>query len=203
QRIGEHVVDASELLITPADEQPGVWIDEAIMASLSPEAETWDRLEFMTRHIEATARLCIESYVGVQELQTLLDESAPAAITTLSSKLHLLAVSRQLLHEGVPVRRFADIVATFVRMADASEATRITEAIREQLATELPGNGETESDLVGLSAAFERAIADNVVHTDGKDVLAIELDVAQTLVFAVREALRSHEGAVTFVARRA
>jgi flagellar biosynthesis component FlhA len=90
-----------------------------------------------------------------------------------------------------------------VRMADEPEPTRITEAIRAQLATELPGNGDTSSDLVGLSDAFEAAVADTVVHTDGKDVLAIELDVAQTLVFAVREALRSHGGAVTFITRRA
>ncbi len=178
----------------------GMWLPEAAQATAAAAGlPLWDPYDYMLAHLEALIHRHLGRFLGLQEVQTMLDRWAgeqedrrvllAAAAPDDAALVRLTGVLRGLLAEGVPIRDLNTILTDFAGAnARSPEVWEVIESIRLAVRAELPGNAGA-SQLLELPPEFERELARWVGTRDGKRFLAIPPEEAWRLLGVVREHL--------------
>jgi tetratricopeptide (TPR) repeat protein len=178
----------------------GLWLVEGAEAG---QLETWDRYEYMLRHVEAVVLRNLDAYVGIQDVARLLTDweevggvSDPSrserhelrerAVATIGANVRLASVLQALVREGVPITDLGTILDTFARVDDGRGREELVEAVREALARSLPGLAASMR-LVRLPPELEDAVGARIHVADGASFLALTGKEAED----VRSALRA------------
>ena len=175
----------------------GTWVPEPDWEELEKaELPLLDPYEFMLAHLEALIHDQLGTFLGLQELQGLVEDwqqeiegdRGPLLETALpddAARTRLVRVLQALVDEQVPVRDLTSILETFSAVNPKHrEVGEIVERVREALRWELPGN-QSGRRLMGLSANFEDAVSRWVRERDGKRFLALPQVEARELLHAV------------------
>jgi tetratricopeptide (TPR) repeat protein len=200
--------------VDPLTGRAGAWIAVSdVKGAARAKAEMWDPFEYMVRHVEAVLRGRLDTFVGVQELQDMLDswelhlQAAPdqapeedgttpsrhdliaRALPDTAARLQLLQVLQRLLRDRVPIADLRTILEVFASRSsmEVSDAhlIEVTEAIRLRLRKSLPGN-RAESLFVYLAPEIEAGIDAHITESDGRRHLALPAADRTALLKAIR-----------------
>ena len=191
---GDAIVEASH----PLTGEPGSWLgrehwDPTIKSGLELCGEP---LAFMVYHLEAVLRRNLADFLGVQEVENLLetwehDKQEPAlvqaALPEPASRLCFARVLRELAKERVPVTDWKGILEV-VRdnPLTREDVSAVVRAIRLRLKAQLPGNSSLAEHLE-LPAEVEAKITAWLRIDDGKIFLAMPPEETQEVISDIRE----------------
>ena len=157
--------------VDPMDESGpgGFWLahDEDEPAEL----EVLDRYQYVLRHVEAVLLRNLDVFYGIEQASAAFrDADIPTAPEWL---VRMVAVSRALLREGVPLTDQATIATEVATpLADDVELPALVERVREALAPALPG-ADGSRPLVSVRHDLEDAVAQWTQRRDGKEFVAL------------------------------
>jgi flagellar biosynthesis protein FlhA len=202
--VAESILGPAAAAIPPAfnpetGKPDGLWIPKGRWENLASKGQPlWDHFEYMVRHLERVLWNHLASFVGVQEVKTMLDEWTGSgedegaliqkAVPDETARVRLVQVLQRLVTERVPINDLRIILTTFAdanTTSPAPELSDVVECLRAALRKDLPGNDEKRR-LIGLSPDEERAMARWVSERDGKRFLALPPQEAQAFLAAVR-----------------
>jgi hypothetical protein len=190
--------------VDPLTGRAGGWIAASdVKAAVRANAEVWDPFQYVVRHVEAVLQGRLDTFVGVQELQNMLDDwqanddgikpsrsdLVAGKLPDTAARLQLLDVVRQLLRDRVPIADLRTILDGFVARpsGDGGDAylTGIAEAIRLRLRERLPGN-RAGSLLIYLAPEVEAGIDAHITETVGRRNLTLPVEDRAGLLTAIR-----------------
>ncbi len=194
-------VDASPA--SPPFDEPGAWILEDQIEAVEAEGiPTLDEAAYIARCLEESLRRHAGQFVGLQEVQTMLDQlqrAYPALVRNVVPKpvpLALLAdILRRLVDEGVSIRPLREILETLaIHAPNERDPVALTELVRAGLRRQIThAHCEGKNLPVFLvDPMIEDAVRDSIQHTAGGSYLAMPPADAKDIIEAVR---RSTEGA--------
>ena len=186
--------------VEPAFNLPALWIpetqrEEAMLAGYT----VVDPATVIATHLTEVFKRNMYEFLGRQEVQTLLDnlsKHAPKAVEELvPGALELGTVQKvlqNLVREGVSIRDLLTVVET---MADFGKAIKdpdqLTEYVRSRLSrTIIKPYMDSQGGLpiVVLSANVDKAFSDNIRQTDQGAYLAMDPNMAQTIIQSINDA---------------
>ncbi|OOP56464.1 MAG: hypothetical protein AYP45_08915 [Candidatus Brocadia carolinensis] len=184
----------------------GAWIDQRLPEKNQTEKMgLCDHFEYMINHLAAVLRVNLASFLGIQEVNNLLEtwqysgdekerikhkELVQKALPDSSAKVRFLQVLQGLVRESVPIINLQSILESFsTNGLKDHEIIRLIEAIRVTLSSVLPGNDKSYNVLT-LSPAFEEEIKRWLQRKDGKTFFAILPEQTQELLSAVRDSVK-------------
>jgi flagellar biosynthesis component FlhA len=108
----------------PEQDPPGFWIAEADWTLITKhDLKLWDATDYLLRRLEAVLEQHLGEFMNHEVATSLLKalgSAEGADIAESPEKLTALTVAlRHLLHERLPIVRFADILHRFVRLNQA------------------------------------------------------------------------------------
>lgn len=197
--IGAHGV-AGEPATDPASGTAATWIDVHERAGLEGAGVAMlDEAAVIARHLEAAVRHRAQELIGLQEVQTMLDQlerAYPALVRNVVPKpvpLALLAdVLRRLAEEHVTIRPLREILeALAVYAPNERDPVALTELVRASLRRHITARYATDGLLAVylLDPGIEEAVRDSVQHTATGSYLAMPPDTANDIIDAVRREL--------------
>ncbi len=186
----------------PATQRPSAWISEADVSAVREQGlKAQDAAEVVAQHVGALLTRHARTFVKVQAVQQMLDAleaEAPAlvkaVVPNVVTLLQLTEVLGRLVEEEVSIRDLPGILQcigehwkpemTMMRMTE-----EVRTALRLHLSHKFAHRGGTMIIFL-LEPAIEEAIRSSIRTTpDGTSHLALEPEVAQQLVQAVRAEL--------------
>lgn len=191
--------------VDPLTGRAGGWIAASdVKAATRANAEIWDPFQYMVRHVEAVLRGRLDTFVGVQELQDMLDDwqakddgikpsrrdLVAGKLPDTAARLQLLDVVRRLLRDRVPIADLRTILDGFVARPSANgsdDLIGITETIRLGLRERLPGN-RAGSLFIYLAPEVEAGIHAHITETEGRRHLTLPAEDRAGLLKAIRKA---------------
>jgi type III secretion protein V len=200
--------------INPLSGTKGSWVSAEALPLLERHGvEFWPRPEdFMVRHLEAVLRQNLIRFVGLQEVEDLLEEWGKesdgaaliaAALPDRPARLRFARLLRALVKEGVPLTSWRMILE--VARHTGLSAEEISPALREvrvHLKEQLPGN-ESSAARAGLAPELETMASRWIRREAGKTFYAIPAEETQQLLAAVRELQAVHGPNFTLIVRDA
>jgi type III secretory pathway component EscV len=193
------------------DDTPGCWVQPDYWQQVTAAGrELWPDVHyFLTCHLEAVLRRNLNCFLGVQEVENLVEQwKKDPSLATLVSKALPTAVSRwrftsllrQLVRDLVPITNTpAILLAVQTSGLTADDVSRDVLAVRLSLREQLPGN-RPASVTIEIPAEIEEKIAHAVRHESGRTFFALLPGDAQELLSAVRTLVGSeHRKAVAIV----
>jgi type III secretory pathway component EscV len=185
-----------------SDSAEGAWLAaESWPAAEAAGLTLWEPFHFVFHELATLIRRNAASFLGVQELENLLEtwtrDSKDIALRDRAlpdheARIRFLQMLRALLEEEVSIARLSTLLTIFAEQNPrCSELSEIVEHARRALRAELPGN-DLGRNPVALSPAFEAEVARWVQTLDGRSFLAMPPETAQALLAAFRTA---HDGA--------
>lgn len=212
--------DVSPALNPLTGETTGAWVAATRESKLRASGrEVWTHWAYMTRHLERIVRAALPTFFGLQELSNALDDWCGASgpdeteqyrrrhlvaqvLPDTSARIRLLGVLHELLGESIPITNFDMLLDAFRREAPRhGEPTDLVEAIRATLPPAASRNTDRVK-LLGLAPAFEAAIQQALIASDGRRVLALPYQTAQALLAAVERSLDGIDDAAAIVTRQ-
>ena len=193
EELKELGVMAEPGVLHPVSGEPGSWI-KSDDAELVREAghEVWGVIEYVIRSVEAAARANLATFINHDVVWGLLEEHKPEVLEDLgpnNEKLtSLMTVCKSLLAERVPILPFQSLTETFDRLfEDGIGLRRIAESIRvaPDFRDRIHGNDSSYSHLA-LGSRLEEEIRAGVDRSNGQAVLALEPEICQEILSAVR-----------------
>ena len=164
----------------------------------------FDEAAAITRHLGVVVRRRAQDLVGLQEVQTMLDQlerAYPALVRSVVPKPVTLAqltdILRRLVEEGVSIRALREILeALAVHAPEERDAVALTERVRSALKRHITHRYATAGTLsvVLLDPSIEEAVRDSIQRTAGGSYLAMPPDLAREVLEAIRSACEE-EGA--------
>jgi type III secretion protein V len=174
--------------VNPATRQPAAWVPEQHKEMLEAAGlTTWDVPGYMILHVAAVLRRQAREFLGVQEVQTMLDQLEKA----------FPAIVKEVIPKVITVLKLTDVLGRLVEEEISIRDLRgILQAIAEQ--------GQTEADSVMLTEHVRAAQKRYVSHKYARGTntlivylldpqiesagthLALEPDIAQEIVQAVK-----------------
>lgn len=183
----------------PAFGLPALWITEAMRDQAEQAGYTVvDPPSVVATHLTETIKRHMHELLGRQETKSLVDyvkEDAPVLIEELVPEKMSIGdiqkVLQNLLREKVSIRDLHTIFETLADYAEYSKDTNVlTEHVRHALARQITRvyapDGETVN-VVTLSPATEKQIADHIQQTEQGSYLAMEPSVSQQLYQKISE----------------
>ena len=191
--------------VDPSDGVASAWID----AASAPAAEAGgivalDPSAIVTRHLAAAVRRRAHDLVGLQEVQTMLDQlerAYPALVRHVVPKpvgLTLLAdVLRRLVEEGVSIRPLREVLEALALHAPTEkDPVTLTElvrgALRRQITHRYARGGTLAVTL--LDPSIEDAVREAIQRTAAGSYLALSPDVARDILDAVKREIQVEPG---------
>ena len=183
--------------VDPSDGAAAAWIDSgSVVAAEAAGIPTLDASAIVTRHLGAAVRRRAHDLVGLQEVQTMLDQlerAYPALVRHVVPKpvgLTLLAdVLRRLVEEGVSIRPLREVLEALALHAPTEkDPITLTEhvrgALRRQITHRYARGGTLAVTL--LDPAIEDAVRDSIQRTAAGSYLALSPDLARDILDAVK-----------------
>ncbi len=159
------------------------------LSPLGPEA-------VVLRHLRHIAQTSARRWLGVQEVQHMLDELSsthPALIRSIVPKpvslVALTEILSRLVHERISIRPFVQILEVLaVHAQHEQDVARLSEQVRSSLRehiTQRYSDGGVLRAYV-LDPSIEEAIRDSTEHGSTKPRLALPPDLAREITDAIR-----------------
>lgn len=203
-------VDAVIPAADPLTAAPGFWIASEHWPVLAVhDIKLWeDPLYFMVRHLEAVVSRNLSLFLGVQEVDDLIERWSQtdrgsalvdAALPGPAQRFRFARALRALVKERVPITSWESILEA-VRDAglESDEVDAAVRVIRQRVKQSLPGNQEQDERLQ-LPAEIENGIARWIWRQEGKTYLAIPPDDTRRLLSGVRGVVGSRARNVVLI----
>jgi type III secretion protein V len=184
--------------INPATRQPAAWVPEEHRDTLEAAGlTTWDVPGYMILHTAAVLRRNAREFVGVQETQTMLEQlekAFPAIVKEVVPKvvnvLKLTDILQRLVEEEISIRDLRGILQALAEYAQVeADNVMLTEHVRaaqRRYISHKYARGTGTLVVYLLDPNIEEAIRGSVKRTSAGAHLALEPELAQEIVQAVR-----------------
>jgi len=185
--------------VNPANGVECAWIrddqrDLAEQAGLM----TWDAANYMVLHLAAVLRKNAADFIGIQEVQNILDQleqAYPALVKEVVPKatnvFQLTDICRRLAEEEVSIRDFKSILQSLAQWGPVeTDAVQLTEHVRGSLRRYLSHRytgGQSTLLVYLLDPQIEDTIRSCIQHTQTGSYLALEPEVTQSILAALRK----------------
>jgi type III secretion protein V len=187
-----------EPALNPATRQPCAWVAEEHKALLDGSGlTTWDPASYLLLHLSAVLRRHAKEFLGIQEVQAgldQLDKAFPALVKECIPKvvnlIKLTDVMQRLVEEEVSVRDFRSILQSLAEWGQLeADAVMLTEHVRASMRRYIShkfARGTGTLVVYLLDPQIEEAIRGAIKHTSSGSHLALEPELAQEILGAVR-----------------
>ncbi len=195
--LGSLGVEAPDPVIDPLTGLESCWIDEAAREAV--EAAGIPVLEapaYVARHLGACVRRRAADFVGLQEVQAMLEQlerAYPALVRNVTPKpvsLPLLTdILRRLVEEGVSIRPMREILEALATYAPHErDPVSLTELVRSSLRRAITHQHAPDGvlDVYLLDPEIEQAVRESIQRTASGSYLAMPPDMANTVVASVK-----------------
>jgi type III secretion protein V len=184
--------------VNPATRQPAAWVPEQHKEMLEAAGlTTWDVPGYMILHVAAVLRRQAREFLGVQEVQTMLDQlekAFPAIVKEVLPKvitvLKLTDVLGRLVEEEISIRDLRGILQAIAEQgqteADSVMLTEHVRAAQKRYVSHKYARGTNTLIVYLLDPQIEDAIRSSIKRTSAGTHLALEPDIAQEIVQAVK-----------------
>jgi type III secretion protein V len=184
--------------INPATRQPAAWVPEQNKEMLEAAGlTTWDVPGYMILHVAAVLRRYAREFVGVQEVQTMLDQlekAFPAIVKEVVPKvvnvLKLADILGRLVEEEISIRDLRGILQALAEQGQTeADSVMLTEHVRSALKRYVShkyARGTNTLVVYLLDPQIEDAVRSSIKRTSAGTHLALEPDIAQEIVQAVK-----------------
>ncbi|MFN0062522.1 MAG: type III secretion system export apparatus subunit SctV [Myxococcaceae bacterium] len=184
--------------INPATRQPAAWVPEQHRDALEASGlTTWDVPGFIILHLASVLRRHAREFVGVQEVQTMLDQlekAFPAIVKEVVPKvvnvLKLTDILARLVEEEISVRDLRGILQAIAEYGQVeADNVMLTEHVRASLRRYVSNKysrGTNTLVVYLLDPQIEDAVRGAIKRTSAGTHLALEPDIAQEIIQAVR-----------------
>jgi len=184
--------------INPATRQPAAWVPEEHRDTLEAAGlTTWDVPGYMILHTAAVLRRNAREFVGVQETQTMLEQLEKAfpaiakeVVPKVVNVLKLTDILQRLVEEEISIRDLRGILQALAEYAQVeADNVMLTEHVRaaqRRYISHKYARGTGTLVVYLLDPNIEEAIRGSVKRTSAGAHLALEPELAQEIVQAVR-----------------
>ncbi|MGQ0506410.1 MAG: type III secretion system export apparatus subunit SctV [Myxococcaceae bacterium] len=184
--------------INPATRQPAAWVPEQHKEMLEAAGlTTWDVPGYIILHLAAVLRRHAREFVGVQESQSMLDQlekAFPAIVKEVVPKvvnvLKLTDILGRLVEEEISIRDLRGILQALAEYgqveADNVMLTEHVRAAQKRYVSHKYARGTNTLVVYLLDPQIEEAIRGSIKRTSAGTHLALEPDIAQEIVQAVK-----------------
>jgi len=184
--------------VNPATRQPAAWVPEQNKEMLeSAGLTTWDVPGYIILHLASVLRRHAREFVGVQEVQTMLDQlekAFPAIVKEVVPKvvtvLKLTDILGRLVEEEISIRDLRGILQALAEQGQLeADSVMLTEHVRSSLKRYVShkyARGTNTLVVYLLDPQIEDAIRSSIKRTSAGTHLALEPDIAQEIVQAVK-----------------
>ncbi|HEX8440583.1 type III secretion system export apparatus subunit SctV [Archangium sp.] len=184
--------------VNPATRQPAAWVPEQNREMLEAAGlTTWDVPGYMILHLAAVLRRQAREFVGVQETQSMLDQlekAFPAIVKEVIPKvvnvLKLTDILGRLVEEEMSIRDLRGILQALAEYGQVeADNVMLTEHVRSSLRRYVShkyARGTGTLVVYLLDPQIEEAIRGSIKRTSAGTHLALEPDIAQEIVQAVK-----------------
>jgi type III secretion protein V len=184
--------------VNPATRQPAAWVPEQHREMLEAAGlTTWDVSGYIILHTASVLRRYGREFVGVQEVQTMLDQlekAFPAIVKEVVPKviplLKLTDILGRLVEEEISVRDLRGILQSLAEHGQVeADSVMLTEHVRSSLRRYVShkfARGTNTLIVYLLDPQIEEAIRTSIKRTAAGTFLALEPDIAQDIVQAVK-----------------
>ncbi|MFL5355363.1 type III secretion system export apparatus subunit SctV [Archangium sp.] len=184
--------------INPATRQPAAWVPEQYKDTLEAAGlTTWDVPGYIILHLAAVLRRQAREFVGVQETQSMLDQlekAFPAIVKEVVPKvvtvLKLTDILGRLVEEEISIRDMRGILQALAEYGQVeADNVMLTEHVRSSLRRYVShkfARGTGTLVVYLLDPQIEEAIRGSIKRTSAGTHLALEPDIAQEIVQAVK-----------------
>ena len=163
-------------------------------------------------HLDAVVRRKAKSLVGIQEVQSMLDQlerAYPALVRNVVPKPVSLAlltdVLRRLVDEGVSIRPLREILESLATFAPHErDPVTLTELVRMGLQAQITHRYMEAGGIAAyvLDDEIEEAIADAIQREPGGSYLALPKHVAKEMVEAIKHETQPELGPAVLITRK-
>ncbi len=184
--------------INPATRQPAAWVPESNKEMLEATGlTTWDVPGYIILHTAAVLRRYAREFIGIQEVQTMLDQlekAFPASVNEVVPKvvsiLKLTDILGRLVEEEISVRDLRGILQSLAENGQTeADSVMLTEHVRsahKRYVSHKYARGTNTLVVYLLDPQIEEAIRASIKRTSAGTHLALEPDIAQEIVQAVK-----------------
>jgi type III secretory pathway component EscV len=196
----EEIEEASE----PVTLRPGCWLPRQYWdVAHAHQLPLWtDPLIFVIHHVEAVLRDNLAHFVGVQDVENMLEswsttdegrERIASALPDADARLRFARLLRALARERVPISDWRTILTAFQAAGPpTAELHDLVHTVRGALRASLPGN-EPGARRLELPTALEDQIRPWVTTHAGKTFFALPPEDTQELLGEIRELLTEND----------
>ncbi|MFY0529979.1 type III secretion system export apparatus subunit SctV [Archangium gephyra] len=184
--------------INPATRQSAAWVPEHHKGTLEAAGlTTWDVPGYIILHLAAVLRRQAREFIGVQETQSMLDQlekAFPAIVKEVVPKvvtvLKLTDILGRLVEEEISIRDLRGILQALAEYGQVeADNVMLTEHVRSSLRRYVShkfARGTGTLVVYLLDPQIEEAIRGSIKRTSAGTHLALEPDIAQEIVQAVK-----------------
>jgi type III secretion protein V len=184
--------------VNPATRQPAAWVPEQNKDMLEGAGlTTWDVPGYIILHVAAVLRRHAREFVGVQETQAMLDQlekAFPAIVKEVIPKvvniLKLTDILGRLVEEEISIRDLRGVLQSLAEYGQTeADSVMLTEHVRSSLKRYVSykhARGTNTLVVYLLDPQIEEAIRGSIKRTSAGTHLALEPDIAQEIVQAVK-----------------
>ncbi|QRK04594.1 type III secretion system export apparatus subunit SctV [Archangium violaceum] len=184
--------------LNPATRQPAAWVPEQHKETLEAAGlTTWDVPGYIILHLAAVLRRQAREFIGVQETQSMLDQlekAFPAIVKEVVPKvvtvLKLTDILGRLVEEEISIRDLRGILQALAEYGQVeADNVMLTEHVRSSLRRYVShkfARGTGTLVVYLLDPQIEEAIRSSIKRTSAGTHLALEPDIAQEIVQAVK-----------------
>ncbi len=184
--------------VNPATRHPAAWVPAQHKELLEAAGlTTWDVPGYIILHLAAVLRRHAREFVGVQEVQAMLDQlekAFPAVVKEVIPKvvsvLKLTDILQRLVEEEISVRDMRGVLQAVAEFGQIeADNVMLTEHVRAALRRYVShkyGRGTNTLVVYLLDPQIEEAIRGSIKRTSAGTHLALEPDIAQEIVQAVK-----------------
>jgi type III secretion protein V len=184
--------------INPASRQPCAWVEEKHKPMLEQTGlTTWDPASYLTLHLAGVLRRHAREFVGVQEVQSALEQLEKAfpalvkeCVPKVVSVLKLTDICQRMVEEEISIRDLRGILQSLAEWGQVeADSVMLTEHVRASMKRYISHKytrGQNTLVVYLLDPQIEEAVRGAVKHTSAGSHLALEPDVAQEIIGAVR-----------------
>jgi type III secretion protein V len=187
-----------EPTVNPANGMDACWIPADKKALVEQTGyTTWDVPAYMILHLSSVLRRYAYEFVGIQEVQSNLDKldpAFPALIKEVCPKVlslqQLTDILRRLVEEEISICNLKSILEALAEWAQVEkDPVMLTEYVRmsmKRYITYKYSRGGNTLVVYLLDPQIEQAIKDSIQITSSGNYLALEPEIAQDILDAVR-----------------
>ncbi len=184
--------------VNPATRQPAAWVPEQNKDMLEAAGlTTWDVPGYIILHTASVLRRQAREFVGVQEVQSMLDQlekAFPAIVKEVVPKvvnvLKLTDILGRLVEEEISIRDLRGILQAIAEHGQTeADSVMLTEHVRssqKRYVSHKYARGTNTLIVYLLDPQIEEAIRSSIKRTSAGTHLALEPDIAQEIVQAVK-----------------